>query len=228
MVIIRKQFENYPKAPFFVCRFLQLSCSGFALGVLSYFQYYLWADGFSNPWEFSLLDFAASMTTINVFITSLLICCCRVSSLLIIIVDGLLAVLWGIGFATLTKAMGKTTIQSCTIDNWGNSEGIRVCHLFKALFAFSFLSLVIFIGSFVAAMIIRKRENRYQYQPTLNPANKLQANKLQAKTAYEPLPSNPEPMGVYSQSAQFAVPQPAMQPHPHYKSTPYYDQPVHH
>lgn len=55
------------------------------------------------------------------------------------IIDGILSLSWALVFGTLARAMGKTTFETCNVYNWGSSDGIRVCHMYKMLFAFTAL-----------------------------------------------------------------------------------------
>ncbi|KAI5778186.1 hypothetical protein EDC01DRAFT_377428 [Geopyxis carbonaria] len=165
-----------PKNAFFIVRFLQLFCCIIVLGVLGYFQYNLYNDGYSNPFEFALLDTVAAIAVLNITVSSFFICCCGLSPLYMLIVDALLAVFWAVGFGMLVKAMGTTTTQTCSTTNWGNADGVRICNMYKVLVAFSFLAMFSFFCSFVFAVTIRKREDTtgsYRYQPTENPAINL-------------------------------------------------------
>lgn len=58
----------------------------------------------------------------------------------VMMIDGFLSFIWAIGFGVLARAMGKTTIETCNVYNWGNSDGIRICYMYKLLFSFTFLS----------------------------------------------------------------------------------------
>lgn len=55
------------------------------------------------------------------------------------IIDGVLSIFWAVAFGVLTRAMGKTTLEECDVYNWGNSDGIRICYMYKLLFVFAVL-----------------------------------------------------------------------------------------
>ncbi|KAF8246724.1 hypothetical protein K440DRAFT_661827 [Wilcoxina mikolae CBS 423.85] len=207
MALFKSNRSGFPKIPFFIVRLLQFLCCVVVLGVLGFFQYHLWADGYRTPYEFSLLDFAASATLLNIFVTTIFVCCCGLSPLYIIIVDSILTILWAACFGLLLKAMGKTTTETCDVKNWGNDAGVRVCHLFKVLATFTLFSLFSFVAMVVTAVVMRKREASYKYTPTPNPANLQKTN-----TSYNP-PHN-------SAGAYGAPPPPAYNPSEQYGAGP--------
>lgn len=166
-----KQRPGFPKLPFFILRLVQVLCAVSVLGILAYFLYHLWKDGYTTPYEFSLLDFAAAATLLNFVVTSIFLCCCGLSSLYVVIFDGLLCLVWIIAFGLLVRAMGSSATESCSAENWGNSEGIRVCHLFKMLLAMSVIVIVSFLAMAIFAVVARRKQAMYKYEPALNPAN---------------------------------------------------------
>jgi hypothetical protein len=206
---------SFPKLPFALLRFVQVLCSVAVMGVLGYFIYHLWQDGYSTPYEFSLLDFASSATLLNFFVTSILLCCGRLSPTVVIVLDSFLTVLWTIAFALLVRAMGKTTTQKCDTAGWGNSDGIRVCHMFKVLVAFSFIAIVSFAAMVVTAVVARKRgPGGHKYQPTVNPANMAAVDTayggVQPAPAHVPSPYAAPPPAYGASNVQ--DPKPTLQP----------------
>ncbi|KAA8892847.1 hypothetical protein FN846DRAFT_613297 [Sphaerosporella brunnea] len=163
--------STLPKLPFFLLRVIQLVCSAIIFGILGYFIWNLWKDGYRTPYEFSLLVFAASATVLNLLITSILLCCCGLSPFPVLVFDTFLLLLWTISFGLLLRAMGDTTTATCSTDDWGNADGVAVCHMFKCLVAFSLIVLVATLGIVVTAAVARKRQPKIKYTPTLNPAN---------------------------------------------------------
>lgn len=49
------------KPIFFGLRFFQFVTAVIALGIVAYFQYVLWRDGYSIPWEFAILNAAVNI-----------------------------------------------------------------------------------------------------------------------------------------------------------------------
>lgn len=172
------------------------------------------------------LETQAALTIFNTIGSSFLICCGALSPLLVMIIDGILSLFWALVFGTLSRAMGKTTFETCNAANWGNSDGIIICHLYKSLFAFTALGWylhsssrdmgqeiltiterLLHLGSFSFASVIRRRTKRHAYAPAPNPAN-LHTQ----KTSYNPTHSS-----TGSRSSEYGASAP-----PVYASAPNY------
>lgn len=82
----------------------------------------------------------AALTLCNITSTVLLVCLGRLKIQFVMIVDGFLSICWAVAFGVLARAMGKTTLETCDVYNWGNTDGIRVCYMYKLLFSFTVLS----------------------------------------------------------------------------------------
>jgi hypothetical protein len=54
----RARSTTIPKRPFFFFRFVQFLSSVVIFGIIGYFIYTLWQDGYRTPYEFSILDLA--------------------------------------------------------------------------------------------------------------------------------------------------------------------------
>ena len=55
--------------------------------------------------------------------------------------NGLLFVLWAMGFGMLAYWMAGTLTHYCDILNWTDGTGIMVCRIYKSLFTFTLLGL---------------------------------------------------------------------------------------
>ena len=140
-------------------------------------------------------------------VTGIVITCCGLSPLYVIIMDFIITIVWAVAFGMLVKAMGTTTTDSCTADNWGNSEGIRICHAFKTLVAFSVLGLVSMVAMVGTAVVIRKRVGTHLYEPAANPVAMDRIN-----TSYKPMQSNNN-SEIYSNTDNtYGAPPPAYNP----------------
>jgi hypothetical protein len=170
-MVLKNQPSTWPKWPLVSFRFLQFLAVVVVFAITGYFNYYLLQDGYQIPWEFITLEFVAALTLFNIFSTAFLLCLGRLNFLALMIVDGVLSLCWALVFGILARAMGKTTFETCDVYNWGNSDGIRVCHMYKMLFAFTVLSWAFHLGSFSFASIMRSRQKKHAYAPAPNPAN---------------------------------------------------------
>ncbi|TGZ79539.1 hypothetical protein EX30DRAFT_342182 [Ascodesmis nigricans] len=199
MPVLRRSKQTtspIPKLPFFALRFAQCVASVLVLGVLGYFQHHLWRADYPTPWEFALLDTASAITLLNAVATTLLLCCFSLSPIAILIIDTFLSLFWLISFSLLLRAMGSTTTSKCDTREWGSSSGIRICHLFKSLVAFSLLSVITIAGSAIFAFFIKKKANSgVKYAPALNPINSQLANQ-ETKYHGAKIPGTPSTMAT--------------------------------
>jgi hypothetical protein len=77
----------------------------------------------------------------NIFATSIFLIFGALRPGYFMVTEAFLTVLWAISFGLLAKAMGKTATETCSVGNWGNDDGVKVCQQFKALFAFALLAM---------------------------------------------------------------------------------------
>jgi hypothetical protein len=69
-----------------------------------------------------------------------------------------LFILWVVGIGLLGWNMTGTLLHACSITNWGNDTGMRICNIYKTLFAF----VVIGSASCIANIVIDVRVRREQ------------------------------------------------------------------
>lgn len=106
------------------------------------------------------------------------------------VVDPLLCLFWAVSFGVFAHSLGSTIKHSCTTNNWGTGSGVRVCNMFKASYAFALVSIFLHVGSFIIAVIARKREASHHYAAAAGGMdNNGPAAMRQQKTAYDPLGS---------------------------------------
>ncbi|KAI5849835.1 hypothetical protein BZA05DRAFT_401694 [Tricharina praecox] len=208
-----KRPSSFPKLVFFLLRLVQLICAVSVIGILAYFLYHLWQDGYTTPYEFSLLDFASAATLLNLLITSVLLCCCGLSPLYVLIFDTLLFIVWAVSFGLLVRSMGSTTTQSCSTANWGNADGIRVCHMFKTLVAMSFIATLSCLAMVVVAVVARRKQAMHKYEPAHNPTNIRTADTAYSGGGGGSMPAHGQLYGAHP------VP-PAYTPAPHHDGKP--------
>jgi hypothetical protein len=156
----KKNPSPWSKGPFFGLRALQFIFATIVSAIASYFNYTLDADGYEIPWVFLIVEVVVSikqhqrnspllqsltymqsaLTYLNIFASSIIMCCNKLSPLFMMVADAILVFMWVFTFAMLSRAMGRTTTETCDIANWGSDAGIVICHMYKCLFAFVFLS----------------------------------------------------------------------------------------
>jgi hypothetical protein len=170
-MVLKSQPSAWSKWPLVFFRLSQLFAVVVVFAVTGYFNYYLLKDKYQIPWEFIALDVVAAITFFNIFGSVFALCLGRLSLLAMMIVDGILSLFWALAFGALARAMGKTALERCDVYNWGNDDGIRVCHMYKALLGFTALSWMLHLGSFSFASIIRSRIRRHAYALAPNPTN---------------------------------------------------------
>lgn len=88
----------------------------------------------------NIFGIQAALTFCNITSSVFLICLGRLGIRPVMIIDGVLSLFWVGAFGVLARAMGKTTIEKCDVYNWGNSDGIRICYMYKLLISFTVLS----------------------------------------------------------------------------------------
>ncbi|KAI5852610.1 hypothetical protein DFP73DRAFT_628018 [Morchella snyderi] len=167
----KKNPSPWSKGPFFGLRALQFIFATIVSAIASYFNYTLDADGYEIPWVFLIVEVVSALTYLNIFASSIFMCCNKLSPLFMMITDAILVFMWVFTFAMLSRAMGRTTTETCDIANWGSDAGIVICHMYKCLFAFVFLSWVMHVASTVLASTVRRKVNTHAYEPAANPGN---------------------------------------------------------
>lgn len=74
-------------------------------------------------------------------ITILLHCFVGLNPLYNLATNGILAVIWAMGFSMLAYFMWGTLTNYCDIRHWNDGAGIMVCRIYKAVFTFGLLGL---------------------------------------------------------------------------------------
>lgn len=139
------QPSSYPTPWTYLVLSTSLIFSAVSTGLLGYFTYYLNLDSMSVPWEFLLL-LATSSLTLIANATTILIHLRRPARLpagprTLTVIHGVLLLPWIIGTAYLGQKIGPMVLgHACDIATWQTDDGVMVCHIYKALFAFLVLS----------------------------------------------------------------------------------------
>ena len=144
----------------------------------------------------------ASVTLFDIFLATIFIACYGLSPVYVIVVQSMLTGFWVVCFGLLLRALGDSTTVSCSVDNWGNGAGVRVCHLFKMLVVFSLFSILSLAAMLVTAVVVRRRSGAaHGYSPSANPVrvgHKTTAAATATDTAYHPPPADGAPPPAYS------------------------------
>ncbi|PYH45097.1 uncharacterized protein BP01DRAFT_365944 [Aspergillus saccharolyticus JOP 1030-1] len=158
--------SHYPAIPFHIIRITGFIAT-FIIGIiLAVFISNLHSNGYKLPWAFLVLLIAVVLTLLNFIFTTLLHCFHGLSPRLNLTTNSVLLVLWLISLGLLSYSMAHTILTSCTTTYWGTSTGIKVCRIYKALFAFTVLATATHIAAVSLDVIIRRRQTRLgQYDP---------------------------------------------------------------
>ena len=78
-------------------------------------------------------------------VTIVLHCCVGLRPDLNIAINGFLTLVWLVSWSLLTWYMSPTLRNYCDVEHWKEDAGIMVCRIYKALFAFAFLGLYVFL-----------------------------------------------------------------------------------
>ncbi|OCK78144.1 hypothetical protein K432DRAFT_357315 [Lepidopterella palustris CBS 459.81] len=144
----------FPKGIFYSFRVCQLLAATIVGGTNFYFVSQTHHDRFHFFEWFSVLQAAALVTIITVVVTSMLQLRQRLSALLDGGVNIVVSMLWVVGFGLLSEAMGESILETCTWGNWGYRGGVRICKLYKLLFAASLFGVVSTIAAFILDIVV--------------------------------------------------------------------------
>ena len=95
---------------------------------------------------------------LSLLIGTILYSCVHLSPLLNMICNTPILLLWTVGLALVTWNMYGALGRSCTINNWGNADGIAICNQYKALYAFSIIGWLCQVALIV--LDVRARRNQ--------------------------------------------------------------------
>lgn len=146
----RTQPSYYSPFPFHFIRVSSYISSLVVAAVMFYFMYHLWHDHFRIPWTFLFLMVVSLLTLISLTLTTILHSCHVLSPRLNLVINIPLLLLWALSFSLLTWNMSGTLTHICNVENWGNSTGIMICRIYKALFSFSTTG---FVCAFAAVIL---------------------------------------------------------------------------
>ncbi|KAI9733954.1 MAG: hypothetical protein M1834_002611 [Cirrosporium novae-zelandiae] len=155
---LKKQPSAYPPLPFHIIRGLQLISSMVVSGIMFYFMYHLKHDSYKIPWTFLLLLAVSLCTIVALCITMGLYIFRTLNPMANLIANAILSLLWVVGFGLLSWNMSGTLTAVCNVSNWGNSLGMMVCRIYKALFSFALFGTLSTIAAVLIDASVRKRQ----------------------------------------------------------------------
>ncbi|KAH7018690.1 hypothetical protein B0J12DRAFT_415604 [Macrophomina phaseolina] len=154
------QPTHYPRIPFHLLRSAQLLAAAVVTCVLVFFVDQLHHDGYPIPWTFLLLLAVSVLTVFFLSATLVQHCCCGLNPRLNLALNSILLVIWTLGFGLLSWWASGTLGHFCTRANWRDDDGIMVCRIYKALFAFSLLGLTSTLSALLLDIYVFKRSTQ--------------------------------------------------------------------
>lgn len=94
--------------------------------------------------------------------------CVHLSPLINMIFNFPILCLWTAGLGLMIWNMYGTLGNSCTINNWGNEDGVSICNQYKALFAFVVLGWLCQIALFVLDIRARRSQSAFGNYKKMN------------------------------------------------------------
>ncbi|KAF2091866.1 hypothetical protein K490DRAFT_22372, partial [Saccharata proteae CBS 121410] len=154
------QPTHYPRIPFHILRSAQLISSLVVASVMLYFIANLSHDGYGVPWTFIFLTTVSFLTIVFLSATIVLHCCYGLKPRLNIALNTSLLTIWTVGFALLARWSSPTLGHVCSKVTWHNEDGIMICRIYKALFAFSMLGFLSTTSALLLDIYVWKRSIR--------------------------------------------------------------------
>lgn len=110
------------------------------------------------------------LTLVVLASTSALHCCHVLSPRLSLLFNVPLLVLWALSVSLLGWNMAGTLGHVCNRSNWGTSDGIMICRLYKALFSFTVTGFVSALAAaWLDAKVRRNQVRRGVYNQMVDP-----------------------------------------------------------
>ena len=113
------------------------------------------------------------LTLISLTLTTSVYYCAFLSPLFRLTINIPLLILWMVGLGLLSYNMFGALGRSCSIANWGNSDGVTVCEGYKAMFSFVILGLIFAgFGLFVDIKARQTQNSMGKYGTVAGPEDK--------------------------------------------------------
>ncbi|KAL4804513.1 hypothetical protein BDV18DRAFT_143317 [Aspergillus unguis] len=158
--------SEYPALPFHIVRFILFISSLIVAIILAVFAYRLHSTDQKFPWAFLILIIAAFLSLVNLSLSTIVHCCYGLSPRLSLITNSIVFIVWAVAFILFAWSVSHTILTTCNATYWATSTGIAVCHIFKALFAFTIIGAAGLIASIILDVVAYRRETRLgEYDP---------------------------------------------------------------
>ncbi|CAE7212775.1 hypothetical protein P3342_012435 [Pyrenophora teres f. teres] len=156
----------YPSLPFHSIRTCQLLSAIVVSGILFYFLRELAHGEYHLPWTFILLMTVSILTMLSLLITILLHFYHGLNPILNVVLNAALTLLWSLGFVLLAWWCRGTLAHVCNTNNWESDTGVSVCRMYKALFSFALLGLVMTLAALALDIrVMRRARVRGVFEP---------------------------------------------------------------
>jgi len=161
----RSNPDAWPSAGYYLVRFIEFLTSIGIIGTLAYFIYALLKAKFGVPYEFIILIIAAIFSLFNIVTSGVAKCCGALNPKLALPFDVLVLAGYAVAFGLLNRAMDGLVFRSCTTGSWGaiNGNGVYVCRLYKAVWAFTITALAMYLFSVLIDVIVIRRVGSHKY-----------------------------------------------------------------
>ncbi|PNS14948.1 hypothetical protein CAC42_2177 [Sphaceloma murrayae] len=123
-------------------RCIQLLSSIIVGSILIWFAWWLTHDRLGLPWTFIILLVSSFLTVIILTATLCFHCLTGLNPRLNLVLNSSMLFLWALGFSFLTYWSYNTLKSSCSIAQWQDADGVKVCECYKGLFSFALFGLL--------------------------------------------------------------------------------------
>lgn len=155
----------WPNPAYYLLRFFQFLASIGIIGILSYFMYYLIKSRLRVPPEFIIQYVASLLALLNIVTTTVAKCCGALNPKFAVVFDFLILACLAVAFGLLNNAMHGLVRHDCTNGQWGvtGQGGVRICRMYKGVWAFCVTGLVTYLLSIVVDGIVIRRLGNHKY-----------------------------------------------------------------
>ncbi|KAF3905203.1 hypothetical protein ABW21_db0200163 [Orbilia brochopaga] len=155
----------WPNPAYYLLRFLQFVTSIGIIGILSYFSYYLVKSRMKVPPVFIIQYVASLLALLNIVTTTVAKCCGALNAKFAVVFDFVILAALSVAFGLLTNAMHGLVFKECTNGAWGveGQGGVRICRLYKGVWALCVISLIAWVFSLVVDGIVIRRTGNHKY-----------------------------------------------------------------
>lgn len=156
----KKRESFYNKYAFHGVRLLSFISAIIVGAILTSFAITLWSSDYNIPWTFLLAVIASYLTVICWVLSMLIMCCTPAHPILNLVFNAPLSALWIASSGIIIYNLLGTLSRSCSVSNWGNSDGIAICNIYKLMFSACIFATLSQLALVVLDVIARRDQNR--------------------------------------------------------------------